>query len=67
MSGPVGKDISAAILKTPASNGKPATYWSKEEQAEKVAAVYDKYEKMGNVWGPTAPAVSTQELDKHNV
>lgn len=57
----VSKDITGAILKTPATGGKnsqPATYWSHEEQKVNVEEVYQKYLKIGGVWSAAAADVS---------
>lgn len=58
MAGPVARDVSGAFLKVPAVEGKPAKYWSKEEQIERLDAVYNKYKDMGGVWNATAEGVS---------
>lgn len=55
----VGKDIRDAILKTPARNGKHATYWKKDEQELRLQAAYEKWSKKGDVWSAAAPKVST--------
>ncbi|KAK4704888.1 hypothetical protein P7C70_g1321, partial [Phenoliferia sp. Uapishka_3] len=53
----VSADLRAAIVKTPASKGKVAVTWSREEQLEKMEAVREKYRLAGNVW-TTGPGSS---------
>ena len=54
----VAKDITDAILKTHATDGKPAAYWSKGEQECQLEAAYEKWLKHGKVWSVAASNVS---------
>jgi hypothetical protein len=54
----VAKDITDAILKTRATGGAGATYWSQEEQEQCLTAAYDYWLKKGRVWSPAASEVS---------
>lgn len=53
----VGSEISGAIIKTPASNGKPTTYWSQPEQEERLVAMWDKWLKYGGIWSAASTKV----------
>ncbi|THH23181.1 hypothetical protein EUX98_g7992 [Antrodiella citrinella] len=46
----VFSDIRDAILKVPAENGRPAVYWSQEDQAIRLVSVYQKWSEKGGVW-----------------
>lgn len=52
----MAKDISAAILKAPAEDGKPAKYWPKDDQVKNVEDVFRKYDKQ-HVWTSRAKEV----------
>ncbi|TCD60736.1 hypothetical protein EIP91_009619 [Steccherinum ochraceum] len=60
-------EITSAILKRRAGEekGKPAEYWSQEEQVRRIIAVFDKYQKKGGVW--TEAAVKTHNQQLHHV
>ncbi|KAI0712734.1 hypothetical protein C8T65DRAFT_562727, partial [Cerioporus squamosus] len=58
----VGQDISDAILKSKASNGNPARYWSKAEQEERLVRAYEKWVKHGDVWSAAAEKVHADQL-----
>lgn len=53
----VAKDISKALLKEVATNGKPAECWSREEQILRLDAMFQKYKIMGGVWNSSAEDV----------
>jgi hypothetical protein len=53
-------DITQAIIKTKAIKGVPATYWTHEEQIEKMQDMFDKWAKKGSVWSVAATKVSSQ-------
>lgn len=53
----VAADIREALLIEPAHGGKPAKYWSKEDQYIRLAAVYHKWSQHGGVWSAAAPQV----------
>jgi hypothetical protein len=54
----VASDITGAILKKRAVDGKGAEYWTKEEQAVKLEAVFEKWSRKGGVWSAAAAQVS---------
>jgi hypothetical protein len=54
----VANDITDAILKTRAKSGSISTYWTKEEQEQRLIAVYKKWSHKGGVWSAAAPKVS---------
>jgi hypothetical protein len=54
----VASDITNAILKERAGNGKGAEYWSKEEQTTKLEAAFEKWTKKGGVWSAAAAQAS---------
>ena len=54
----VGKDVVDALLKARAEDGSPAQYWSKEEQVEKMDAMFNKWQEHGGVWSAAALKVS---------
>lgn len=60
----VAKDIRDAILKAGSTPESPAKYWSKEEQAVKLTAAYEKWEKVPGVWSAAAQKVRSNK-DKH--
>ncbi|KAF9239575.1 hypothetical protein BU15DRAFT_46587 [Melanogaster broomeanus] len=60
----VAADITNAILKTHATDGKGAEYWNKTEQEEKLIAAFDKWERKGTVWSAAAQKVHQEQL-KH--
>jgi hypothetical protein len=53
----VAQDITKAILKTSATDKACATYWSKEEQEQKLQAAYEKWSKESTVWSAAASKV----------
>lgn len=53
----VAKDITDAVLKTRASEGTPATYWSQSEQEIRLEAAYNKWAAHGGVWSAAAREV----------
>lgn len=50
-------DIRNAIIKTSAKKNQPSTYWTKEEQAIRLVAAYDKWLQHGGVWSAAASKV----------
>jgi len=54
----VAKDIVNALLIRRAGDGKPAEYWSQEEQETHLQATYDKWLQVGGVWSAAATKVS---------
>ena len=63
----VAKDITDAILKTHATDGKPATYWNKGEQESRLEAAYEKWLKHGKVWSVAASNVSQARTDEQHI
>jgi hypothetical protein len=62
----VASDITDAILKKRAANGKGAEYWSKEEQISKLEAAFEKWTRKGGVWSAAAAQVRVFHiLDPH--
>lgn len=59
----VGKDISRAIIKVPAHNGIPSTYWTREEQERLLINAYDKWAVYGGVWSAASAEVSLINID----
>lgn len=53
----VGSDISGAILKNRAGDGKPATYWSQSEQEVRLVGAWEKWLKQGGVWSAASTKV----------
>ncbi|KAI0685312.1 hypothetical protein C8T65DRAFT_592488, partial [Cerioporus squamosus] len=58
----VAQDITNAILKSRASNGNPATYWSQEEQERRLVLAYEKWVEDGTVWSAAAEKVHADQL-----
>ena len=54
------RDIRDSILKKPAGNDGPASYWSKDEQTTCLIAAYEKWSSHGSVCSAAAPNVCTQ-------
>lgn len=54
----VAKDIRDSIMIKPANKDGCAKYWTKEEQAVKLAAAYNKWSKVGTVWSAAAYKVN---------
>ena len=59
----VAKDIVDALLISRAGDGKPAEYWSQEEQEARLQATYDKWLQAGGVWSAAATKVSFTSLN----
>ncbi|KAI0720548.1 hypothetical protein C8T65DRAFT_567509, partial [Cerioporus squamosus] len=58
----VAQDITDAILKSKASDGNPATYWSQEEQERRLILAYEKWVEDGSVWSAAAEKVHADQL-----
>ncbi|KAI1789749.1 hypothetical protein LXA43DRAFT_892226 [Ganoderma leucocontextum] len=58
----VGEDISNALIKSRARNGIPASYWSQEEQEERLVRAYDKWAAVGGVWSAAAEKTHQEQL-----
>jgi hypothetical protein len=56
--GKVARDITDSILKEHAGGGKPAVYWSKEEQERCLISAFEKWSKKGGVWSEAAHKAS---------
>jgi hypothetical protein len=56
--GEVARDITDSILQERAGGGKPAVYWSKEEQEMRLVSAFEKWSKKGGVWSEAARKVS---------
>ena len=54
------RDICDSILRKPAGNDGPASYWPKDEQMTCLIAAYKKWSSHGSVWSAAAPKVCTQ-------
>lgn len=59
----VGKDITHAIIKTSATPSCPSTYWSQEEQEERLIAAYEKWTLHGGVWSAASIDVSPKNSE----
>ncbi|KAG1764260.1 hypothetical protein EV702DRAFT_1014433 [Suillus placidus] len=59
----IAVDISGAILKTHTEHGRPAEYWDRGEQEQRLLAAFDKWAKKG-VWSAAAQKVHQEQL-KH--
>ena len=53
----VAADVTNTILKTHAEKGKPAQYWNKDEQEERLISMYNKWASKGTVWSAAAQKV----------
>lgn len=53
----VAMDVRNAVLKTGSTPEKPATYYSKEEQAVRLTNAFEKWETKGGVWSAAARKV----------
>lgn len=51
-------DVTNAILKMHAEKGKPAEYWDKNEQEERLTSMYNKWARKGTIWSAAAQKVS---------
>ncbi|TFY78545.1 hypothetical protein EWM64_g5465, partial [Hericium alpestre] len=60
----VAEELRDAILIKGASKEEPARYWTKEEQEEKLNAVYTKWARRGGVWMAAALKVHVDQM-KH--
>ncbi|KAI0694249.1 hypothetical protein C8T65DRAFT_585152, partial [Cerioporus squamosus] len=58
----VPQDITDAILKSRASDGNPATYWSQEEQERWLVLAYEKWVEDGSIWSAAAEKVHADQL-----
>ena len=62
----VASDITDAILKKRAANGKGAEYWSKEEQISKLEAAFEKWRRRSGVWSAAAAQVRVFLIPEQN-
>ena len=53
----VATDVTNTILKMHAEKGKPAEYWDKDEQEERLIGMYNKWESKGTIWSAAAQKV----------
>ncbi|KAJ3534877.1 hypothetical protein NM688_g7062 [Phlebia brevispora] len=58
----VGQDIVDAILIERAGDGKPAKYRSKEEQMNRMDALYHRWSAKGGVWSAAAPQAHAEQM-----
>ena len=58
----VAKDITDAILKKCAANGRGAKYWTKEEQARRLQHAFEKWLRKSGVWSAAASQVRVSQL-----
>ncbi|KAG2085011.1 uncharacterized protein F5147DRAFT_782255 [Suillus discolor] len=59
----IAADISGAILKMHAEHGRPAEYWDRGEQEQRLLAAFEKWAEKG-VWSAAAQKVHQEQL-KH--
>lgn len=60
----VMQELSAALLKEKAQDGKPAKYWPKDTQERNLQEVFEKYLKKKGVWNESAMQVSVCMLSE---
>ena len=58
----IAADIRNSVIKSPAQNGKPATYWSQPEQEKRLEEAFDKWMQKGGCWSAAAIKVSFTRL-----
>src|SRR6266702_3640460 len=58
----VAKDITDAILKKRAANGRGTEYWTKEEQAWQLQHAFEKWSWKSGVWSAAASQVRVSQL-----
>ncbi|OBZ69969.1 hypothetical protein A0H81_10476 [Grifola frondosa] len=61
--GAVAKDVIDAILKTRASGDQHAEYWDKQEQEERLQAMFEKWTVKESVWTAAASKVHADQLN----
>ncbi|KAA1474099.1 hypothetical protein DENSPDRAFT_852057 [Dentipellis sp. KUC8613] len=59
----VARDITDAILKTPADKYNKSEYWDQHEQERRLQAAYDKYVEKGGVWNVAAAKTHQNQLN----
>ncbi|KAJ3477525.1 hypothetical protein NLI96_g10403 [Meripilus lineatus] len=61
--GTVAREIRDSLLKEGATPDKPATYWARGEQEEKLVATYEKWLQHGGIWSAAAPKCHACQLE----
>lgn len=54
----IAADVRNSILKSPAQGGKPAAYWSQQEQERRLEETFTKWMRKGQCWSAAAIKVS---------
>jgi len=63
LKGKVINELSRALIREPSdAKGKPALYWSAQEQVNNLKSLWEKYKPLGNVWTAKSETVFKSQI-----